>query len=207
MTFDASPFYFALGNVPNGPTLRGPFLRLPGRAAVANVRDLLGDDLRILFVVRDPVDWLNSMGVSLSHYGTHEMPKSRFRRTSAERISCFADSLETWLTIFPREQFLFLDFATLFTDLNATLALIHRFMGLPVVKVSESMMTHVNSGRRRAATIVPFRTRHAFHDEPANRACKERLEQMIGMTFDWDRQLRNESWNATRKKVSGNYGD
>jgi hypothetical protein len=186
MTFDASPFYFALGNSHLGAFLRGPFLRLPGRASVVNVRNLLGHDLRMLFVVRDPVDWLNSQGVSLSHYGTDALSKTSYRRTPAERMSCFADSLETWLKFFPRDQLLVLDFATVFEDLNATLAAIYGFMGLLSHPASTSTSKELNAGRRRTASVVTSKIRHVFHNDPTNIACKQKLEYLVGMTFKWD---------------------
>ena len=126
------------------------------------------------------------MGASLNHYGTDALSKTSYRRTASERMSCFADSLETWLKVFPRDQILVLDFATVFDDLNATLAAIYRFMGLPSHPVSTSTSKEVNAGRRRTASVVTSKIRHAFHNDPTNIVCKKKLEAIVGMTFKWD---------------------
>ena len=45
--------------------------------------------------------------------------------------SRYAEHLERWLTVFPREQFLFVDFEPMVADPQATLDVIYEFLGLP----------------------------------------------------------------------------
>merc|ERR1712150_189933 len=98
ITFDATPNYWAMGNpnLPKGDTFR----RKPGRHAVEEVQELLGSDVKIIWIAKDPVKWLSSNKV---------FDHPTWKPHAFKIVQCMAETLETWLSVFPKEQFLFLN--------------------------------------------------------------------------------------------------
>merc|ERR1711956_178193 len=71
---------------------------------------------------------------------------SRYR--SAEQLTCVADPLQTWFEMFPRGNFLFLNTATMFGNVQDTMDRILDFVGMPAHDYSR--MSGIQAGRRRA---------------------------------------------------------
>eukprot|EP00746_Dinoflagellata_sp_MGD_P164939 gnl/MRDRNA2_/MRDRNA2_93922_c0_seq1.p1 gnl/MRDRNA2_/MRDRNA2_93922_c0~~gnl/MRDRNA2_/MRDRNA2_93922_c0_seq1.p1 ORF type:complete len:388 (+),score=64.61 gnl/MRDRNA2_/MRDRNA2_93922_c0_seq1:103-1266(+) len=192
LTFDASPFYWVLGNdqlkdkicdsgratkelfmsEPEGRE-RKLFLDPPGQKSLSNIRYILGENVKIVFAIKDPVDWLSSMGFV-------EDPE-------AENLICMADALEGWLSVFPRQNFLFLDSAQMFEDLPGTIYSIVDFAGMPRPKMRLPTASEMSSGRRRNTQTVSDQYRRTFH--ASFHSCKMRLENLTGLSFNWKGSL------------------
>lgn len=168
--FDGSPFTMFLGN-PNS-TGAGSFFRPPGLGAIEAVRDMLGPNLRIVVLIRDPVDHL------LSVYGRNALFSDKLSWRT-----CYADSLENWIKVFGRDSLLVLKSESFFTDPEETLKSIYEFLDVATIDYKPDLF--VVSGRRRTNKKVGGGDRRAFHASAANRACKQRLEQLTSMKFDW----------------------
>lgn len=170
-TFDASPFYWALGNKNLRPDA---FSKPPGEEAMREVNDTLGPDVKIVFTIKDPTDWLASMQRS----GIGKF----FGNPEAENLTCYADSLDGWLSAFPRQQFLFLQSPDVFYDVPGTVKRVAEFAGIPMLT---DVPTFVEAGRRRHAKTRPsLHDRIQFHAKHAD--CKKRLEAQTGLTLDWE---------------------
>merc|ERR1719162_2862107 len=76
--------------------------RQPGKKAVIDVRTMLGPDLKLIFMFRDPVDFV------VSKYAKHGEDKME-QQLDEGRGLCFADSVEGWMSVFRKENFLFID--------------------------------------------------------------------------------------------------
>jgi len=165
---DCSASYFSLGN-PNLEFKNNMFLRKPGRTAVENVKNVLGADTKIIFTVRDPVDWLSSNGFVGNH--------------AAEEFICMADALEQWLAVFPRENFLFMNGEEMFQDLRGHVNRMLEHAGV------EDRVTAIGAGatagRRRNTRTVEDAYRRSYHSEPKHRDCKERLARLTGLKLNW----------------------
>lgn len=169
-TFDASPFYFALGNK---NLRRNGFSNPPGDKSMREVRETLGPDVKYVFVIKDPVDWLASMQNS----GAGQW----FGNAEAENLSCWADSLDGWLSEFPRQNFLFLQAPDVFYDIPGTVNTIAGFAGMPI---PTDVPAHVEAGRRRNSNKPGLEQRIQFHASYDH--CKKRLEAQTGLSFDWE---------------------
>jgi hypothetical protein len=94
--------------------------------------------------------------------------------------SRYADHVERWLEVFPREQILFLEFEDLVADPRGALDRTHAFLGLPgdrggeLRKLNAAGYTDMNP-RTRAELVEHFR--------PYN----QRLRELTGIDFGWDR--------------------
>lgn len=171
-TFDASPFYWALGN--NEIAHKAVFRTEPGDHAVNEVKKTLGKDTKFIFTIKDPVGWLNSMDAG--------SPGKFVGNPEAERLMCMADSIEGWLKVFPRKNFLFLDSSKMFKDLPGTINQIVSFAGQPLPAEGQ-VPTEVSSGRRRNNRKLPDEYIHKFHTQ--YHSCKQRLEKLTGLKFSW----------------------
>jgi hypothetical protein len=182
LTFDGSPYYWALGNdqlkdkkcsefgiLPE----KKMFLDPPGQKSLSHIRYILGGDVKIVFAIKDPVDWLSSMG----YVGDPE----------AENLICMADALEGWLSVFPRQNFLFLDSAQMFEDLPGTIYRIVDFAGMPKPKKRLPTASEFKAGRRRTMHTVSDQYRRTFH--ASFHSCKMRLENLTGLSFNWKGSL------------------
>jgi hypothetical protein len=94
--------------------------------------------------------------------------------------SRYADHVARWLEAFPREQMLFLRFEDLAADPWGSLARVHAFLGLPphrggeLRKLNAASYTEMDP-RTRAELVERFRP------------CNERLRELTGIDFGWDR--------------------
>eukprot|EP00421_Protoceratium_reticulatum_P008975 CAMPEP_0168373744 /NCGR_PEP_ID=MMETSP0228-20121227/8945_1 /TAXON_ID=133427 /ORGANISM="Protoceratium reticulatum, Strain CCCM 535 (=CCMP 1889)" /LENGTH=308 /DNA_ID=CAMNT_0008386673 /DNA_START=208 /DNA_END=1134 /DNA_ORIENTATION=- len=173
LAFDATPATIFLGD-PTLPLL-GFRRQPPGREAVAEVREMLGRDLKMVLVVRDPVDWIYSI------YNEWALQDSGANKV-AERMTCLANSLESWLQVFPKEQFMFIKAEDFFGNVTETLNNIFMFANVRKIDGDFSSVMH---GRRRNRRRPSLEERQRFHRDPFNRECKRRLEVLTGLTLPW----------------------
>lgn len=170
-TFDASPSYFAM---PLGKSrckdwhseLTDPVER------AKTIEEVFGSAVLFIMMVRDPVDVLKSR----EGYSTHD-ELVEFNKP------CESKALESWLSAFPRDRFLFLDSEDFFRSPQDTLNRVFEFAG--VAPFTLQPITESDSGRRRSSRTVEPEVRRAFHQKPSNRKCKKDLEAMTGLTFHW----------------------
>lgn len=174
MTFDGSPQYWLLGHKGLGYLKQWIAVGELGSNAIQNIRTVLGDDVKIIMTLKDPVLWMNSNGVftNLTRY------------KYAEEMMCVADSLDTWLEVIPRDNFLFLDFATMFDDLQGTMDSILKFIGMPTYDYSHIFAT-TPTGRRRAPRYYTEEFRKNYHADLKHKACQDRLSKQTGLIFNW----------------------
>jgi len=168
-TFDTNPEAMYLGNA--GAT--GNFFQKPGVEAVQAVLRLLGSDLRIVVMLRDPVDLINAM-----HGPGQVLNQSMLEGT------CYADSLSSWLEAFPRRNFLFLQGEEYFQDNRATLSRVFSFLCVDEKLYDWRKLT--SGGHWRARRPVRIETRQRFHRRKGNRECRRRLEQQTQLEFFWE---------------------
>jgi hypothetical protein len=177
-TFDATPSTIFMGQ-PGWSSefhfglVRGP----PGEYPVEQLRTLLGKDMKFIMLIRDPVDFINSwFGPAYWYDSNQSVMKKR---------SCIAEGLISFFKFFPREHFLLMKSEDYFIDRKRVLNRTCNFLG-----VDFALMTKLpprSYGRRRSTTRqnISFGQRKAFHADPYNRKCREGLEKMTGMKFDW----------------------
>lgn len=92
----------------------------------------------------------------------------------------YAEQLERWLELFPREQFLFLKAEDLFADPASALATACDFLGLPQHRPEE--VSRLNAAEY-AAIAPEVRAELAEYFRPHN----ERLYELVGIDFGWER--------------------
>eukprot|EP00441_Pelagodinium_beii_P047637 CAMPEP_0197623168 /NCGR_PEP_ID=MMETSP1338-20131121/3226_1 /TAXON_ID=43686 ORGANISM="Pelagodinium beii, Strain RCC1491" /NCGR_SAMPLE_ID=MMETSP1338 /ASSEMBLY_ACC=CAM_ASM_000754 /LENGTH=309 /DNA_ID=CAMNT_0043193049 /DNA_START=71 /DNA_END=1000 /DNA_ORIENTATION=+ len=180
-TFDATPGMFWLGN-PSANLITRPDFPRPGKAAIQKIKDVLGADLRIVMVIRDPVDVLkhDEMGT-----GNKWIPSgTNYPSEQTWSFMCYASSLENWLAFYPRSNFLFVKFEEFESNQQGTLDELLNFMGVAPREYSEEELTA--QGRRRSSVVISKSNRSYFHSMPRSKSCKERLENLTGLKFDWE---------------------
>lgn len=94
--------------------------------------------------------------------------------------SRYAEHLERWLDLFPREQFLFLRAEDMFADPYSALERIDDFLGLSPHRPGE--LSHLLDGGKYAPMADETRERLAAYFRPHN----ERLRRLTGIDFGWD---------------------
>lgn len=171
MTFDASPFTWALG-CPHWDKSR-TFQQKLGTQAVEAVRHILGSDVKIIFVLKDPLLWLSSMmGTCVTDL------KDEY---ALDTIFCMPQALQNWVEVFGKKQVLFLDSANIFTNLSATADKINEFIGLP--RRTYMVDRELSAGRRRSAYMLPTSYAKALH--PRCKECQRQMEMISGLSLDW----------------------
>jgi len=94
--------------------------------------------------------------------------------------SRYAEQLERWLALFPREQFLFLKAEELSEDPQQTLVTTYAFLGLPPHRAE---VDRLNVSPEHASMPNDVRQRLVDYFRPHN----ERLYELIGTDFGWER--------------------
>jgi hypothetical protein len=94
--------------------------------------------------------------------------------------SRYAEHVERWLEVFPREQILFLRFEDLAADPAGALERVHTFLGLPPHRGGE--LRKLNTATYTAMS-PQTRAELVEHFRPYN----QRLSKLTGIDFEWDR--------------------
>jgi hypothetical protein len=94
-------------------------------------------------------------------------------------LGLYAYFLESWLSHFAREQLLIVKSEDLFQKPEPTLNRIFQFLGLPEYRLPEYV--NYNPGRYASVDDRIYETLSDFY-RPHN----QKLEEMLGMKFDWD---------------------
>jgi hypothetical protein len=97
------------------------------------------------------------------------------------RGSRYAEHLERWLPLFPREQFLFVEFEPMIADPQATLDRIYEFLGLPPHRHGD----FPKSNRGGYSTPMAPATRE--HLVEYFRPHNARVRELTGLDCAWDR--------------------
>jgi hypothetical protein len=95
--------------------------------------------------------------------------------------SSYADQVERWLTLFPRERFVFLKTDDLDSEPQETLDRVHEFLGLPAHRHEQLPRLHI--APKYAELPAATRAELVEYFRPHN----ERLYDLIGTDFGWDR--------------------
>jgi hypothetical protein len=96
--------------------------------------------------------------------------------------SRYAEQLERWLAVFPREQLLVLKAEDLFASPQQVLDVVHEFLGLPEHRYAS--VERLNPGAYDDGISPETRARLADYFRPHN----ERLYELVGFDFGWDRE-------------------
>jgi len=141
------------------------------REQIQEVKRTLGPDVKILLMMRDPQKWMNSLnndggdGKTKGHQG------------------CYADFLENWLSVFPREQMLIESSEDYFKAPQGTLDRIFKFAGVAPKTFTERELGHA-AGRRRSPSMKMAKI-EAYNTDPHNIDCARRLQLLSNRTFGW----------------------
>jgi hypothetical protein len=176
--------------------------------AAGRIRNVL-PDVRLLAVLRNPVDRAYSQFQMSRRQGLE--PLDSFEEATAaeaDRLrpevarlstdphytspdfgcwsylarSRYAEQLERWLELFPREQFLFLKAEDLFADPETALSTTYDYLGLP--PHAPEGVSRLNSAQYEG--IEPdVRAQFTEYFRPHN----ERLYELIGIDFGWERDV------------------
>jgi hypothetical protein len=130
------------------------------------------DDVRLIYLVRDPVDRIVS---EYLHNVGHGQERRSLSRVAAERgfeespyvaKSRYAMQLERYLDLFDSSQLLVLTQESLSRDRLATLRVVFRFLGVEESFVSPRFARRYNKARdRRAGVALAERARGALGDQ------------------------------------------
>jgi len=93
--------------------------------------------------------------------------------------SRYADHVERWLEVLPRDRFLFLKFEDLAAEPQRTLEQVYDFLGLPVHR-------HSTFRKLNAGSYAPIRAETHAHLVDYFRPYNERLRELTGIDFGWD---------------------
>lgn len=96
--------------------------------------------------------------------------------------SRYAEHLERWLDLFPREQFLVLRAEDMFANPHGALERIDDFLGLPPHRPAQ--LSHLLDGGTHAPMAEETRERLTAYFRPHN----ERLRELTGIDFGWDEE-------------------
>jgi hypothetical protein len=92
----------------------------------------------------------------------------------------YADSLERWFDVLPRERFMIVRAEDMFAVPDTTMQQAHRFLGLP--PRHGDAYPHLNAGS--SSSIDP---EVAEHLRETYREPNQRLATLLGRDLDWDR--------------------
>jgi len=139
------------------------------------LKKVLGPDVKILLMMRDPAKWMNSLyqnggdGLSKGHNG------------------CYADFLETWLKYYPRENFLIESSEDYFKDPQSTINRIADHAGVSRFTYKEGYLNHAE-GRRRSHGMAKSKIID-YKADPHNVECARRLQVLSNRTFGWAEKM------------------
>merc|ERR1719171_59032 len=115
---------------------------------------MLGNEVKLMFMFRDPVLWLNSLHNDRHHLKARVEKRGRGIETFIEKgYDCFADTIKGWLESFHRENILFLRSEDYFNNPQATLDQVFKFIDVPNrTYTAEELSAASYQGRRRTSS-------------------------------------------------------
>mmetsp|Transcript_67257 Transcript_67257/g.161209 ORF Transcript_67257/g.161209 Transcript_67257/m.161209 type:complete len:323 (-) Transcript_67257:301-1269(-) len=172
-TFDASPSYHHVANRHAKHCLP----EFQGLEGLKHMKELLPPDVQLIFMLRDPLDWLQS-----------RWRMKLLRRAGVKRLvrmTCYANIIEEWLKVFPRDNVLILDSKSLFEDPQPFFNELFEFLEVPRLREEYYDRMYKAVGRRRHTSAVNHRDRVIFQHFGKVQECHKRLEALAGRRFDW----------------------
>jgi len=142
---------------------------------IAALKKVLGPDVKILLMMRDPAKWMNS----LYHNGGDGLSKGH--------NGCYADFLENWFKFYPRENFLIESSEDYFKDPQSTIDRISDHVGVQRFQYKDGYLNHA-SGRRRAQGMAKSKIID-YKADPHNVECARRLQILSNRTFSWAQKM------------------
>jgi len=186
-TFDATPHTMFLGLEGDKWYVKAPIGRTYGTGieGVKAIKDVLGGDVKFITMLRDPLDWQTSMSTQPldQKLGTFDGEKPH-ASLLAER-SCYVDALETWMDVFPKGNFLFLESTEFFSDPQDTLNQVFDFIGVHRIQYEKDELEP--QGRRRSGrhATTTAGERSTYWADDRQKECLQRLEKLSGRNFKW----------------------
>jgi len=167
------------------------FDKYGGHDMVKKVRAQLGSNLKIMMMVRDPVDLQFSEACQqTSHpkrpFTVHEPPN--ITGTTASKV----EPLNAWLDVFPeKKNWLFLKAEDFFADQQKEADKVFKFLGLksaPVVELSQDHtdqhgLSIANAGRRRCNIKANANERKAYFSVQENVDDQKELKKLTGLNL------------------------
>lgn len=191
-TFDSSPRVLFLGlkgdvelsGQPLGYRGKGGAKGSLGVEALTQVKELVGPAAKFVLMFRDPLPWMMSNGMKPN------LEKMLEWGGLFPHRSCYADALENWLQVFPKENFLFLSSNDFFADPQSILDQTFDFVGVP----RRPMKEQIKSGRRRnyyntnkfMKSMVQTTVAAPYYKNARVLDCMHRLEKITGLTLNWN---------------------
>jgi len=189
ITFDGSPSTFFLGNPGDQEILQAPIGKAHGTGidGAAAVRQLLGADLKLIFMARDPIDW--QMSMKAAHGGDaalssgSNLEKLTSNTSDLVHRACYADALKSWMTVFKRSNFMFIKSEEYFKNPDAQMQQVFSFLN-----VAPHMFRPADlqaQGRRRTARYATESTRKGYWKDQNVKDCSKRLQKLTKRSWSW----------------------
>eukprot|EP00746_Dinoflagellata_sp_MGD_P009095 gnl/MRDRNA2_/MRDRNA2_118357_c0_seq1.p1 gnl/MRDRNA2_/MRDRNA2_118357_c0~~gnl/MRDRNA2_/MRDRNA2_118357_c0_seq1.p1 ORF type:complete len:344 (-),score=41.16 gnl/MRDRNA2_/MRDRNA2_118357_c0_seq1:91-1122(-) len=141
--------------------------------AIRAVKEILGPDLKIVWMMRHPAKWLNSMandhapGYHRAHQG------------------CYADFVENWVSVFGTKNMKFISDENFFADYQSTLHDLWEFLEVDNHIPQAQLESH---GRRRSSHLTEEQVMK-YDSDDHHKECLKRLIKVTGWTPSWASQL------------------
>jgi len=185
VSFDMTPQYFAMLLNRSHPWFdhvgRSTCRQTPNQEeALKNYMKAMRPDLKFLFIVRNPVDYLKSI------YEMQRVLNPKYW-DDMQRFGCYAEVLEAWRGAYPKHEIKVFSAEDLFGDPVSYFADVFQWLGVDNLPQSYYDQRYQASGRRRssnqAKNLSQVYTR--FLGTPLMIDCKKRLEKFTGRKFQW----------------------
>lgn len=127
------------------------------RRVIPRIQETLASDTKFIVILRDPVDraWshynhvIRARGETRTFKEVMQIDVNRAERVESWenyfKDGLYAVQLESWFKVFPKEQFLILQFEKIAADMNDAIAEICTFLGVPFIKRNISKQHNTRS--------------------------------------------------------------
>lgn len=138
------------------------------------VKEFLGADVKFLIMLRNPVDFLNSL------------PTHWYNKVMKSNGHCYVNSVRRWMKVFPRDQFMIIKMEDYIANQQLTLHEIFQFVGVSDMAVSGDQESGRRRGKRASKVRITEEQRAAWFADAYNSQCIRELEELTGQSFGWD---------------------
>lgn len=157
------------------------YTKLPAFSGTAErARTIVGPDLKLIYLVRDPIDRLVSHRryMTLDRRIPEDINRAVNEWSELTDYSCYSRQLDAWREQFPDEQIHVELFESFIADPQAAVGRVRRFLGLPDAEVYRQAAEHHNRSDRLARnTPLANALRHLPF---ARRVVPARWRQRVG---------------------------